>query len=159
MLYKWPLTPSELELAGLYHGKTLAWYDGCNSDQVALAHELVAELLAAEEQPFDAILANSQGASLAISYLLHQQILHPNQPLPIRFAVLFTPGIIISPDREYKSSKVDSFLGKLDPIDIEKITRGLLDSNGRARIEPEMFVGLRNLYGTERELCLALVSL
>jgi hypothetical protein len=114
-------------------------------------------LLADEEQPFDAVLANSQGASLAISYILHQQIQYPDRPPPFQFAVFFTPGIIVSPDRKYKDKEIRSFLDKLDQGDINKILVGLLDSNGRAMIEPEKFTGLHNLFTRERELCLNLV--
>ena len=145
------------ELAGLFHGNTLAHYDGCDSKQVEQAHELVTELLADEERPFDAVLANSQGASLAISYILHQQIQYPDRPPPFHFAVFFTPGIVVSPDRKYKDEEIRSFLDKLDQGDIKKILVGLLDSNGRAMIEPEKFKGLYNLSARERELCLSLV--
>lgn len=147
----------QAELAGVFHGKTLGYFDGCNSEQLRQAHELVTELIAAEGEPFDAVLANSQGASLAISYLIEQQIKHPNEPSPFGFAVLFTPGIIISPDRDYKTKEIMSFLDKLDKADINKILVGLLTSNGRAIIEPEKFIGLANLSPRERNLCLNLV--
>lgn len=147
----------EAELAGLYRGKTLGFYDGCDSDQVRTAHELIAEAMEEEEEPFDAVLANSQGASLAISYLLQYYIEHPDLPPPFRFAVFFTPGIIVSPDRTYKTKEIRSFLDKLDENDIDKIIRGLLDANGRAMIEPEKFTGLGKLSPAEKELCLALV--
>jgi hypothetical protein len=146
------------ELAGVFRGNTLGYYDGCNSEQVAQAHELITELLAAEEEPFDAVFANSQGASLAISYLIDQQIQHPDEPPPFRFAVFFTPGIVISPDRRYKTKEIRSFLDKLDQCDINKILVALLDSNGRGMIEPEKFTGLGNLSAGERELCLSLVN-
>ncbi|KAE8441693.1 hypothetical protein EG329_004566 [Mollisiaceae sp. DMI_Dod_QoI] len=146
------------ELAGVFRGQTLGYYDGCNSEQVEQAHELITELLATEEEPFDAVLANSQGASLAISYLLHQQIQYPDKPPPFRFAVFFTPGIIISPDREYKTKEIRSFLDKVDQGDINKILAGLLDRNGRTMIEAEKFTGLVNLSARERELCLSLVQ-
>lgn len=146
------------ELAGLYRGKTLGFYDGCDSDQVRTAHELIAEAMEEEEEPFDAVLANSQGASLAISYLLQYYIEHPDLPPPFRFAVFFTPGIIVSPDRTYKTKEIRSFLDKLDENDIDKIIRGLLDANGRAMIEPEKFTGLGKLSPAEKELCLALVQ-
>lgn len=145
------------ELSGVFHGETLGYYDGCDSQQVEQAHQLVADLLADEEEPFDAILANSQGASLAISYLLHQQIRNPDNPLPFHFAVFFTPGIIVSPDHRYKDKEIRSFLDKLDESDINKILVGLLDKRGKAMIEPEKFTGLHNLFPRERELCLNLV--
>jgi hypothetical protein len=126
---------------------------------VEQAHGIVADLLAEEEVPFDAVLANSQGASLAISYLLHQQIHYPNTTPPFRFAVFFTPGIIVSPDRKYKDKEIRSFLDKLDQNDIDKILMGLLDREGKAMIEPEKFTGLHNLLLRERELCLKLVCL
>lgn len=103
------------------------------------------------------MLANSQGASLAISYLLQHHIENPELPPPFRFAVLFTPGIVVSPDRTYKTKEIRSFLEKLDKHDIDKIIRGLLDVNGRAMIEPEKFTGLGNLSPAEKELCLTLV--
>jgi hypothetical protein len=94
---------------------------------------------------------------LAISYILHQQIRYPDKPVPFHFAVFFTPGIVVSPDRKYKDKEIRSFLDKLDQGDIYKILVGLLDSNGRAMIEPEKFTGLQNLSTRERELCLSLV--
>jgi len=147
------------ELAGMFHGKTFGYYDSCESQQVERAHGLVADLLADEELPFDAVLANSQGASLAVSYLIHQQIQHPDQPPPFRFAVFFTPGIVVSPDPKYKDKEIMSFLDKLDQNDIDKILAGLLDRNGKAMIEPETFTGFHNLLPKEQELCLKLVCL
>ncbi len=97
------------ELSGVFHGETLGYYDGCDSQQVEQAHQLVADLLADEEEPFDAILANSQGASLAISYLLHQQIRNPDNPLPFHFAVFFTPGIIVSPITDTRTRRSGHF--------------------------------------------------
>jgi hypothetical protein len=82
---------------------------------------------------------------------------HPDLRPPFRFAVLFTPGIVISPDKTYKTKEIRSFLDKLDKGDIDRIIKGLLDIHGRAMIEPERFTGLGNLTVSEKELCLALV--
>jgi len=83
---EWPsrsgLTACCVELAGFIPGKNLAYYDGYEADHVAAAHELLQTTIQAEEIPFDGVVGYSQGASLAISYLIQQQIEHPNRPPP-----------------------------------------------------------------------------
>ncbi len=78
-------------------GKSLAYYDGWKAEDVEAAHEAHCSTLEDEEVPFDGVLAFSQGASLAISYVISQRILHPDEPPPFRFGVFFTPGFILSP--------------------------------------------------------------
>lgn len=97
--------------------KHLAFYAGCRSEDVRLAQDLLEETLAAEEIPFDGVIGFSQGASLAISYVLQQQILKPDQMPPFRVGIFFAPGFILSPDPDYHKDiflKLDTILNKSD---------------------------------------------
>lgn len=137
-------------------GKSLAYYDKWGAEDIEQAHELLDATIDEEESPFDGIIAYSQGASLAISYILQQQSLHPEKPPPFRFGVFFTPAFILSPDPDYKSAEVMSFLDKLDRSGLEMFDQALNPRNFRVSLEAEKFPGLEKLSHRERELCLGL---
>lgn len=70
------------------------------SDEVKKAHELL-DAAIEDEGPFDGVIGFSQGAALALSYLLQHEIERPHESQPFRFAVFFSGFIPISPDPDF----------------------------------------------------------
>lgn len=64
------------------------------------------DLVIAEEGPFTGVIGFSQGAALAISYLLNHEIQRPHAPPPFRWAALFSPTLALSPDPRYMEREV-----------------------------------------------------
>ncbi|WPH02496.1 Hypothetical protein R9X50_00536100 [Acrodontium crateriforme] len=89
------------DLAEYHTGPYHAYHEGIEPTAVQTAHDLIDAVLD-EEGPFDGVVAFSQGASLAISYILQHKRQHPREPSPFGFAVLFSPGFVLSPDLDYK---------------------------------------------------------
>lgn len=104
-------------------GPFFGWFSGFSPDQVQITHSLVAEALE-EDGPFDAIFGFSQGATLALSYLLEQQIKHPNKSPPVHFAVLFScAGPALSSDTDL-SRDIISGLAPEDFEELQRLTAG-----------------------------------
>lgn len=112
-----------------------AYYPGTKGESIQKAHELVSAAIDAEDEPFDGIIGFSQGAALAISYLMHHQTHNPDMPLPFQFGVLFSAGASISPDPEYKQVEIMSFLTKLTSDDIQGLHSGLVDQHSYSTAE------------------------
>lgn len=83
----------------------------------------------ASKGPFDGVIGFSLGAAMAVSYILEQRRMTPNDRPPFAFAILFSPIFIASADdRCY-----------------EKLIEGLLDDDHaefRAAFPREDFVGM-----------------
>jgi Serine hydrolase (FSH1) len=61
-----------------------------------------------ETGPFDGVLGFSQGASMALSYLLQHQIEFPEKPSPFKFALCFSSTIPLSRDPKCHAEVLDS---------------------------------------------------
>lgn len=61
--------------------------------------------------PFDGVLGFSQGASIAVAYLMDHQLRHPEAAPPFDFAVLFSSVASFSPDPASHESIVASLVG------------------------------------------------
>ncbi|KAK5957875.1 hypothetical protein OHC33_001064 [Knufia fluminis] len=81
-------------------GPFWCYYDSFAPSKVREAHEMITEIIE-DEGPFDGILGFSQGASLAVAYLLQHEIDHPGQPAPFKFALIFSSVISFTPDDSY----------------------------------------------------------
>ena len=81
------------------------WYQGLSSEQCSEAHRVIRETIA-EDGPFEGVIAFSQGAATILSLLLHHDIHQPSHPPPFRFAVLFCPIVVISPDPKFNAEHV-----------------------------------------------------
>lgn len=138
-----------LELTDFAAGPHLAFYEGILAQPVKEAHDLLTTIIA-EEGPFDGVMGFSQGASLAISYLIQHQIDNPDQPPPFRFAVLFSCGFVLSPDPDYKHDEIMSFLKKLTPADLDTLHKTLVYK--RHMMSVNALEGLEKLNERERTL-------
>lgn len=116
-------------------GPFFGWYDGLSSSSVANAQSYIYEVIE-DEGPFDGVLGLSQGASLAISLLLHHEIRHPNEPPPFCFAVLINPLIAVSPDPNFNSEYIAKY-SKFYKNDekTEPVNKGNLKKSDRIEIE------------------------
>jgi hypothetical protein len=86
-------------------GPFFCWYKKVEPGPVRQAHELVHEIIE-EEGPFDGVIAFSQGAALALSMLMDQELNHPgNKPL-FSFAALFSCPIVLSPDTKLNRERL-----------------------------------------------------
>lgn len=86
-------------------GPFYCWYQGLSSEQCSEAHKVISETIA-EDGPFEGVIAFSQGAATILSLLLHHDIHQPSHPPPFRFAVLFCPIVVISPDPKFNAEHV-----------------------------------------------------
>jgi len=59
------------------------------------------EIFIEDHGPFDGVLGFSQGASMALSYLLQRTIDKPNDSLPFKFAIFFSSVAALSADGNY----------------------------------------------------------
>lgn len=89
-------------------GPFFCYYTGLGCDQVKDACELI-ELVIEEEGPFVGFIGFSQGASVGMSYLMNQEIKHPDSPLPFKWAVCFASTIAISPDRSFLEKELSEY--------------------------------------------------
>ena len=79
-----------------FTGPFLAYYNGHEPPAIHAAHAFLAAIIA-ERGPFDGIIAFSQGAALAASYLLTYAALNPWAALPVKLAVFFSCVMPLSP--------------------------------------------------------------
>ncbi|KAH6636357.1 serine hydrolase-domain-containing protein [Chaetomium tenue] len=98
------------DLPDFVKGPYYCWYEGLSSPQCQEAHDTITETIK-EEGPFDGVIGFSQGASLALSFLLHRELHSPDLPCPFRFALLFCANLVISPDSKFNHDKVVKYSG------------------------------------------------
>lgn len=96
----------------------MAYYEDAAFSGTAKAHKLVEEAIEVDG-PFDGIVGFSQGAGLAISYLLHQRITKPNEPSAFKFGLFFSTSFVLSPDPTYKQDEVMGIFESLSKDDIK----------------------------------------
>lgn len=71
-------------------GPYFGWFTGYTAAQIGETHALISQTIE-EDGPFDGIFGFSQGATLALSYLLQREIdSPPGAAPPARFAALFS---------------------------------------------------------------------
>ncbi|RMZ80446.1 hypothetical protein DV737_g3021, partial [Chaetothyriales sp. CBS 132003] len=92
--------PKATSLSAFTKGTFYCYYDAFDPASVKKAHEMLNEVIE-EEGPFDGIVGFSQGGSLAVAYLLQHEIDHPNEPVPFKFAAIFSSIISFTPDKAY----------------------------------------------------------
>ncbi|PWY89874.1 hypothetical protein BO70DRAFT_393073 [Aspergillus heteromorphus CBS 117.55] len=83
------------------------------------AHDLIDDTID-EQGPFDGVLGFSQGAAIAVSYLLEHQAQQPDKPLPFRFAVFCSSTVPCAADRVYSQT----VLGCLSPEEEQHLRSG-----------------------------------
>ncbi|KAK3300903.1 serine hydrolase-domain-containing protein [Chaetomium fimeti] len=98
------------DLPEFVKGPYYCWYEGLSTPQCLEAHDIIAETIE-EEGPFDGVIGFSQGASLALSFILHHELQRPGLPCPFRFALLFCTTLVISPDIKLNHDKVAKYSG------------------------------------------------
>jgi hypothetical protein len=91
----------------------LAYYDYPAPESVGRAHGLIEEAIEVDG-PFDGILGFSQGAGLAMSYLLHHRIESPHTPSDFKFGIFFSTSSLQSPDPAYKRTEIMALLEALN---------------------------------------------
>ncbi|CAG7937157.1 unnamed protein product [Penicillium salamii] len=130
ILYKnFLLTMVRAGMSEMVPGPFFGWFSGFSPAQIKETHTLVAEALE-EDGPFDAIFGFSQGATLALCYLLEHQIRHPDQPPPVHFAVLFScAGPAFSSDTNLARDIIHS----LAPEDFERLRVAEVESHTEAK--------------------------
>lgn len=94
-----------------------AYYEDATSAGVAKAHQLIDEAIETDG-PFDGIVGFSQGSGLAISYLLHHQMMHPNEPPKFKFGLFYCTSFVLSPNPKYKQEEVMDILNNLTEEDL-----------------------------------------
>ncbi|KAK5992003.1 Esterase alnB-like protein [Cladobotryum mycophilum] len=90
------------DLAGFHSGPYLCWYRSPTVSKVARAQDHILSFIK-NNGPFDVVMGFSQGASLAASLIIHDQIENPGQPslfkaaiflcAPLPFSRCLTQGI------------------------------------------------------------------
>lgn len=86
-------------------GPFYCWYRKVEPGPVRLAHELIHEIIE-EEGPFDGVIAFSQGASLAMSMIMDQELNNPGDRPIFSFAALFSCPIVVSPDTKLNRERL-----------------------------------------------------
>lgn len=114
-----------------FPGPFFSFHEGIRPREMREAHDYIAEVIE-EEGPFDGVLGFSreyevaltyrtvatdqqrctEGASLAMSFMLDQKLECPAKPTPFRFAILFNIGFIVSPNENLCDGQVVSVLEK-----------------------------------------------
>jgi hypothetical protein len=102
-------------------GPFYCWYTRVEPVHIQIAHELVHEIIE-EEGPFDGVIAFSQGAALALSILMHQELNNPGDRPLFSFAALFSCPIVLSPDTKLNLERLRDATSNLEPDEPEKIT-------------------------------------
>jgi hypothetical protein len=74
--------------------------DSPHWQNIEKAHDLIHEAIEVDG-PFDGLVGFSQGAGLAMSYMMHQKITNPDAPSEFKFAIMFSTSSLQSPDPEY----------------------------------------------------------
>ncbi|KAM7200795.1 Serine hydrolase (FSH1) domain containing protein [Rhypophila sp. PSN 637] len=96
------------DLPDFVPGPFYSWYEALSSPQCQESHDAISETIE-EEGPFDGVIGFSQGASLALSFILHHEIHNPGLPRPFRLALFFCSNAVISPDSNYNADKVAKY--------------------------------------------------
>ncbi|KAI1618128.1 serine hydrolase FSH [Exophiala viscosa] len=92
--------PKAASLGAFTTGPFYCYYDAFDPANVKKALEMLDEVIE-EEGPFDGIVGFSQGGSLAVAYMVQHEIDHADEPLPFKFAIIFSSVISFSPDDRY----------------------------------------------------------
>ncbi|KAK1977918.1 serine hydrolase FSH [Colletotrichum cereale] len=86
------------------NGPFYSFTEGYSPDEIQAAHNEIAATVA-ELGPFDGIVGFSQGASLALSYIYHQQV-NGEEP-DFKFAVFFSSIVPFSTDSTYCEREIE----------------------------------------------------
>ena len=62
-----------------------------------------------EQGPFDGVLGFSQGASLALAYLIQHDVKCPDEAPPFKFAIILSTVVSFSPDASFCKEVLDNF--------------------------------------------------
>ncbi|OIW35581.1 hypothetical protein CONLIGDRAFT_690178 [Coniochaeta ligniaria NRRL 30616] len=89
-------------------GPFYCWYNGLSTPECKEAHKVVAATIA-DEGPFDGVIGFSQGASLALSFMMDHEISCPNQAVPFKFGIFFCSNAVISPDIKFNADMVPKY--------------------------------------------------
>lgn len=104
-------------------GPFYCWHNRVEPGPVRLAHELVHEIIE-DEGPFDGVIAFSQGAALALSLLMDQELNNPGTRPIFSFAALFSCPIVLSPDTKLNRERLrEATTNTDDPAETDKPTR------------------------------------
>ena len=95
-----------LDLPDWVKGPFYCWYQGLST--CTEAHQVILETIK-DEGPFDGVLGFSQGASLALSVMLHHEIHHPGEPPLFKFGIIFGANAVISPDPDFNMDKTAQY--------------------------------------------------
>ena len=127
-----------------------AYYEDAAVAGTAKAHKLLEEAIEIDG-PFDGIVGFSQGAGLALSYLLHHRITNPEAPPPFKFALFFSTSFVLSPDPAYKEKEIMAVLRNFTPEDVKTFLEIAVNPSSRQKdIENGTF--MKNLDQEERDL-------
>jgi len=94
-------------------GPFYCWYKKVEPGSIRLAHELVHEIIE-EEGPFDGVIAFSQGAALALSMIIDQELNNPGDRPLFGFAAFFSCPIALSPDTKLNRESLARAAKKTD---------------------------------------------
>ncbi|GFN16929.1 serine hydrolase FSH [Aspergillus tubingensis] len=95
------------------------WARSFDAGEIDAAHALIEEAID-EHGPFDGVLGFSQGAAISISFLLEHITAYPDEPLPFRFAIFYSPTIPCAADEAY----CQSVIGSLSTADQQRLRSG-----------------------------------
>ncbi|KAJ5358481.1 uncharacterized protein N7496_010894 [Penicillium cataractarum] len=114
---------AEAGMSEMVPGPFFGWFTGFTPNEIQASHDLVAEVIA-EDGPFDAIFGFSQGATLALCYLLQH-----SEPPPVHFAVLFScAGPAFSSDMSLSCEIIRGFVS--DDFDTLQYLATDMESSG-----------------------------
>lgn len=95
------------------------WTRSFDAGEIDAAHALIEEAID-EHGPFDGVLGFSQGAALAISFLLEHRMAYPDELLPFRFAIFYSPTIPCAANE----ASCQSVFGSLSLVDQQRLRSG-----------------------------------
>ncbi|KAL2813061.1 serine hydrolase FSH [Aspergillus cavernicola] len=134
--------PAAPGVAKTFPGPYLCWtldFDPItNRTALDLIHQTIMD-----RGPFDGVFGFSQGASIVAAYLLEQAELHPDKPLPVRFAIFCSSPPILAGDPEY----IQRLFGALSAENIKRFQSAKLDQVAQlpAPVRASAIVLLENL--------------
>lgn len=94
-------------------GPFYCYYKSIEPERIRGAIELLA-CVVEEEGPFDGIVGFSQGASVALSYLMDLEINNSDVPLPFKWGVFFNSIVAASPDVTFMEKEIRRTAENLD---------------------------------------------
>lgn len=96
-------------MSPLSAGPFFSYTTGYTPTEIAQSLEDI-DTFVQENGPFTGVLGFSQGASMAVAYIMDQQRRHDDRPPPFEFAILCSSVAVFSPAEEFCEDIIDALL-------------------------------------------------